>query len=245
MSTEALTVLLKTSQFADVNEQQDAQECWAHLLYKLARELLHTVVTELFGLQLQTTIKCREGSHGVRQVQDELMMGLHLEVPADGGGIESSLHKMLQPEELRGEDRYDCGCCNRRVDADKGTGLTGQPEILSLHLKRFHLDTTAPDGVAKLHARIAFPAALDITPYLSEETTAQVPLYHLAAVIVHDGTASFGHNYAYIRGIEVQWFEFSDERVRPIQASAASHAIPMPSTRLPHSHRAVPLRCRS
>ena len=38
--------------------------------------------------------------------------------------------------------------------------------------------------------------------------------YELKGVVLHYGTADFGHYFSYIKESDNQWIEFNDERVR-------------------------------
>ena len=50
--------------------------------------------------------------------------------------------------------------------------------------------------------------------------------YELYAVLVHQGSASFGHYYALIQDLaHGEWFEFNDSTVKPIKASELKRAV--------------------
>ena len=38
--------------------------------------------------------------------------------------------------------------------------------------------------------------------------------YRLKGIVIHYGSADFGHYYSYIKETDVKWIEFNDERVR-------------------------------
>eukprot|EP00310_Coccolithus_braarudii_P015546 CAMPEP_0183343100 /NCGR_PEP_ID=MMETSP0164_2-20130417/9077_1 /TAXON_ID=221442 /ORGANISM="Coccolithus pelagicus ssp braarudi, Strain PLY182g" /LENGTH=75 /DNA_ID=CAMNT_0025513851 /DNA_START=1 /DNA_END=225 /DNA_ORIENTATION=- len=51
-------------------------------------------------------------------------------------------------------------------------------------------------------------------------------MYELYAVLVHSGSAGWGHYYALIKDLEKSdWNEFNDSVVRPIKASELSKAF--------------------
>jgi len=38
--------------------------------------------------------------------------------------------------------------------------------------------------------------------------------YKLKGIVIHYGSADFGHYYSYIKETDTKWIEFNDERVR-------------------------------
>lgn len=97
-----------------------------------------------------------------------------------------------------------------QVDAEKSLRLRSLPPVLTLHLKRFIFDYGLGRRV-KLFDPVAFPAVLDMGPFLHVEggpdckPEGQGPagpdplLYDLYAVLVHYGSAMGGHYFAYIK----------------------------------------------
>ena len=51
--------------------------------------------------------------------------------------LDESLRLFLQPEDLVGDDRYDCSACGTRRDATRQIVLTRIPPVLNLQLLRF------------------------------------------------------------------------------------------------------------
>jgi len=50
--------------------------------------------------------------------------------------------------------------------------------------------------------------------------------YELYAVLVHQGSASFGHYYALLQDVDKgEWFEFNDATVKPIKPSELRRAV--------------------
>ena len=51
-------------------------------------------------------------------------------------------------------------------------------------------------------------------------------MYELYAVLIHQGSASFGHYYALIQDLsKSEWFEFNDSVVKPIKPSELKRAV--------------------
>lgn len=89
--------------------------------------------------------------------------------------------------------------------------------MLILHLQRivFNLDTLMNE---KINSRVEFPMELQLKRYLVDERDAH---YRLAGVVVHYGTAEFGHYFSYIDSERdgptssgLRWLEFNDHKVK-------------------------------
>ena len=66
----------------------------------------------------------------------------------------------------------------------------------------------------KLSSRLEFPHSLNLTPY-TREGLANQPLktpsdYKLKGVVVHKGTAQYGHYYSLINIKPEKWLKFND-----------------------------------
>jgi len=118
-------------------------------------------------------------------------------------------------------------------DARKGVRFLDLPPVLQLHLKRFEYDFQR-DCQIKINDRYEFPEDLDLSPFLPQPppTAAGSPLsaptdarYMLHSVLVHSGSASGGHYYAFVRpdpqGRPQEWLKFDDERVTREKAERA------------------------
>ena len=77
-----------------------------------------------------------------------------------------------------------------------------QPEIVTLHVKRF---MQTHNGFQKLSTFVEFPAILDITPFLSETSDEQEKgyKYKLYGIVSHSGGLNSGHYVAYVRNRRV------------------------------------------
>eukprot|EP00029_Vermamoeba_vermiformis_P006913 TRINITY_DN2841_c0_g1_i1.p1 TRINITY_DN2841_c0_g1~~TRINITY_DN2841_c0_g1_i1.p1 ORF type:complete len:996 (-),score=268.10 TRINITY_DN2841_c0_g1_i1:6-2993(-) len=101
-----------------------------------------------------------------------------------------------------------------------------QPEILTLHIKRF---MQTHNGFQKISTFVEFPAILDLTPYLSETCDEQEKKYKykLYGIVSHSGGLNSGHYVAYVRNrrvnetledaINAGWHYFSDTQFHELR----------------------------
>ena len=158
----------------------------------------------------------------------------------------------IQPETLDENNQYFCAKCNKMCKAHKGLKFASFPYILSLQLKRFDFDYTTMSRI-KLSNRVTFPEVLNVRKYLESERTSQQqhnteinePIdkiikidedeskednelfnYELFSIMIHSGSATGGHYYAYIKCFETnQWYNFNDERVSKLDRQDISKAF--------------------
>ncbi len=129
--------------------------------------------------------------------------------------IEESFRKFIHGEEI---SDYQCDFCNKKTDVVKSCYMAETPNYLVLHLQRmcFNYDKFENE---KVNSRWEFPEDLNIYNYSIdhqkgvEEAEGEFS-YKLKGIVLHYGTADFGHYFGYIKIGEEQWLEFNDERVR-------------------------------
>lgn len=68
----------------------------------------------------------------------------------------------------------------------------------------------------KINDKFTYPEELDLSPFLHEKSSQRDNcVYTLHSIVVHQGTASFGHYFAYIRcSLDNNWILFNDEVVK-------------------------------
>lgn len=107
--------------------------------------------------------------------------------------------------------------------AHKGLKFESFPYIISLQLKRFDFDYRTLSRF-KIGSTVSFPEVLNVKKYLDSdknvvenENQDSMYDYELFSIMIHSGSASGGHYYAYIKSFETnQWYNFNDERVNKI-----------------------------
>ena len=138
--------------------------------------------------------------------------------------VASALAELLKPEEMSGDCQYHCEACARKVDAMRGVELRELPRVLTLQLKRFGYDVRTGQRF-KVNTPFPFETIIDMRPFVAAAVggggARPAPLlYELYGVLVHAGSANFGHYYAILKDFESsEWFEFNDSRVEPVKES--------------------------
>jgi len=151
--------------------------------------------------------------------------------------LETCLHSFCTGDDLSQGNQYRCDKCKKKVDAVKHISIAHLPEVLTIHIKRFHHTATSS---YKLSQTVHFKETLDMQPYLhrdhplapgSSEMTAAtgevkannsgIPPpstgYDLFAVIRHSGSVSGGHYVCYAKNhVTGKWYCHDDEDTSPV-----------------------------
>ncbi|GMT31637.1 hypothetical protein PFISCL1PPCAC_22934, partial [Pristionchus fissidentatus] len=126
--------------------------------------------------------------------------------------LEDCFSAFFTPDRLMGDDMYSCDKCSKLRNGLKTYRITKLPEVLVVHLKRFHHDQLA--GGSKVNTRVTFPlSGLDLSRWATE--AAGEAEYELCALVCHEGAnADSGHYVAIARNeIDGNWYEFDDSTV--------------------------------
>ena len=120
-----------------------------------------------------------------------------------------------------------CDHCKEKTVRDIQNRITQLPPILVILLKRFSYDIYKSRSVSlfgnrnKITDFVSFPIeGLDMSPY---SIGCSSTLYDLICVCNHQGSADFGHYYAYCRSAHQgseRWYEYNDDFVQEIQPSS-------------------------
>jgi ubiquitin carboxyl-terminal hydrolase 7 len=79
------------------------------------------------------------------------------------------------------------------------------------------------DTLEKINDRFEFPHSIDLSPFLAQSLREiRSNVYDLFGVLVHAGSVSGGHYYAFLRtSLDPQWFEFNDTSVTRVTEEVA------------------------
>ena len=87
----------------------------------------------------------------------------------------SALRAALKPEQLVGDEQYECEKCKGKRDAERGVGLRVLPPILVLHLKRFASSIERDRkgrcrlNLVKLNTPLHFDMTLDMSQFVAQD----------------------------------------------------------------------------
>jgi hypothetical protein len=182
---------------APLDEQQDAQEFGLRLINEVDASILTTstpssCVSSSPDVASRPAIavpgdafrgvlgNCVDRTSG--RVVAEPFYGLSLPIPPSAVTLEQCLRAFFKGDE------------------NHTSQVLSLPNSLIVDLKRFTFDQKRHQ-VVKLSQRVAFPKSLDISEYLNSSADSSVSnaIYDLSAVIVHFGSADFGHYLTYVR----------------------------------------------
>ena len=164
-----------------------------------------TIFHDLFGLVLRSRVVCSRCRHtsDTFEVQYTWIIGVR-----NHTDIRQSLQQFVCRETLSGENLYRCIKCKQLVQAIKRYTLHKASKILLINLKRFEFGKNSH----KLSHLVRYPEYLNVSPYMSEETSNDQCLnYRLYAVLVHVGSSMHsGHYFSYVRSPNNRWYKADD-----------------------------------
>eukprot|EP01132_Coremiostelium_polycephalum_P003569 gene3569-4447_t len=223
---------IKNFDGTDINlgHQMDAYEFFLILLDKLEEGLKDmpqkSILKESFGGVLTNQFLSKDCSHEYRR--EEPFCSISLEVKNKKSLLESFL-SFADKDYLVGDNKLNCEHCGTRVDATKRCLIDKLPNTLIIHLKRFEYDL---DNMRnnKVNDFCEFPMMLDMEPYTLENAEFKekgiIPpssnenyLYQLSGIVLHQGTADYGHYISLVKDSYGNWFELNDTTVRPYDPS--------------------------
>ena len=195
----------------EVAMQQDVQEFSRVLIENLERKLkgtdLEESIANLFKGTAKRYIYCPQVNY--RTEKEETFYDISLDINFQT--LQESIESLIQPEKL--DDKYDTGDEKMgKQDAEMGLEFVNLPPVLFLHLKRFQYDKYY--RITKVNKKFEFPKELNLEKLLNNEEEKKSAIYELTGVLVHSGSVSSGHYYAYLRTTaEDKWFQFNDSTV--------------------------------
>jgi len=197
-----------------LDELQEACLRRAKKNVKINKQLQYTsVIYNIWGGKLRSQVHCK--TCGRDSNTDDPILGVSL---ATSSSLQKSFQHYCIKEHLSGSERYFCENCNKKRDAYKQMSILRAPTILAVHLKRFEFSMTGNRIKKTQHVR--FDSELNITPFLTDPTSAQAH-YRLFSVLVHSGHSAYGgHYFSYVKspGSE-RWYCMNDSSVSPVNYS--------------------------
>ncbi|XP_054480742.1 ubl carboxyl-terminal hydrolase 18 isoform X2 [Anoplopoma fimbria] len=200
--------------------QHDADEVFLAILNLLQQQMddkpLALEIQNLYKISMETHLQCLECASV--QTLTSYMLSLPLHVKEDHDSLEGCMTSFFGYQELRGINCCFCAKCGQKTPSKKGVKLLSLPHILCVHLKRFR---NCGGYTRKLDCRVTFPEIFDFSETVKEAFPSDFAQndckYTLHAVVVHSGTATFGHYTAYVCDrVNQRWFYADDSHVEPV-----------------------------
>lgn len=150
--------------------QQDAEECWTQLIYSLSQGLtgasLHkqvpaSLVKELFGIELQNTLKCTESDESSTETETVFAMKCHISQEVN------HLHEGLK-HGLKGELEKTSPLLGRSALFIKESHITKLPVYLTVQFVRFFWKRES-NQKAKILRKVGYPLVLDVLDFCTDE----------------------------------------------------------------------------
>lgn len=142
-------------------------------------------------------------------------IGVTQQEPEPSVSLSDCLAFYFTEEKLEPEEAWLCPQCDSRQQGFAQLGLWFCPEILVIHLKRFHQNGGRH---SKLATRVEIPFQdLDLSGHLCQGASGSgSALYDLYAFCSHHGTGLQGGHYTACckNPVDEQWYLFDDARVR-------------------------------
>ncbi|XP_041935246.1 ubl carboxyl-terminal hydrolase 18 [Alosa sapidissima] len=203
------------------NVQHDADEVFLSILNLILQKMTDTQlkeeILELYKVKVEGHVVCSECTFDHKV--NSYMLSLPLPLQKGQNNLEDCIQTFFRQQELSGEDKCYCERCGEKQRSTQGFKLCSLPQILCIHLKRFRYEG---GFTQKLHCKVTFPDTLNFSSILDPDCISDVfkkddSPYSLYAVVVHSGTAMFGHYTAYIQPPgEQTWYYANDSRVRQV-----------------------------
>ncbi|XP_067928102.1 ubiquitin carboxyl-terminal hydrolase 36-like isoform X2 [Watersipora subatra] len=200
-------------------QQEDAHEFLRYVVDSMQKSCLFgtngldtysketTLVYQVFSGYLRSQVKCLRCMHASNTYDPFLDISVDIK---DVHSLEQALVKFVTPEKLDVENAYKCERCKVRVPAHKRFTVHRNPNVLTIHMKRFDMSRALG---SKISRHIRFPLEINIRPYMSSAQGG--PLYYvLYGVLVHSGfSCNSGHYYSYVKAPNGQWHCMNDSMV--------------------------------
>lgn len=198
----------------DGESDSDAAQRW----FSYFRSHDDSVVTDFFGGFMRSTTVC--GSCSKRSLSFSPVWDLSLSMQAGSRNtVQDMIAHFMRVETLDNASSFHCDKCKQKRTGKKQSLLVNWPKVLVLQLMRF-----THSGARNSH-QVEFPARLEseAIPMPSQglvQGAVQPSGYTLSGVVLHKGTANFGHYTAMVKPIGSRtWYNCDDSFVTQINES--------------------------
>ena len=206
----------------DTSMQQDIQEFENELIDNLERKLKNTELADNISMLFCGKQKDYIRGLNVDFHHETTQTYSSLSLTVKGyNNLYESLNYEIEPDELVGENQYKTDEFGVQ-DVLMGTEYLSFPPVLRIYLRRFERDYALNRNI-KINSKFGYPETIDLTKYMSSDLERNKSnIYELHGVLVHSGTITSGHYYAFLRpSIEDKWYKFDDSNVSEVQKEEA------------------------
>ena len=199
-----------------INIQMDAQEFLARFIEKIEDSIKNTnqkyLFNNIFGGSTLQQVKCTNPDCGNISERRDNIHFLSLDIK-NAKSVKECLDNFIKEEKI--ED-YHCEKCDKKITNIKKVLINNIPNILIIHLQRisFSYETF---NMVKINSQIKFDKVLNIKEYTVDKKNKDDSIYYeyeLQGIIIHSGTAQYGHYYSIISNEEKgglgNWLKFND-----------------------------------
>ncbi|MBN3320880.1 UBP18 hydrolase, partial [Atractosteus spatula] len=212
--------------------QHDADEVFLLILNLIQQQMSDTnlaqEIRDLYKTEVRQHLKCLSCNSMHDVPNKSYFVSFPLPVYENCQTVENCFQFFFRPQKLTDRNKCYCNYCGEKTTTEQASSsslvfkLISLPKVLVIHLKRFQCS----GSTQKLNCKVSFREILDFQKILHEDqhelnkgnysvllTCACFPqyMYELFAVIVHSGTAVFGHYTAYIKSPgEQTWYHADD-----------------------------------
>lgn len=194
--------------------QQDADEIF-HIILNLSQNQMPDVavaqeIRSLYEIKVETQVMCSKCKFLHRAPSS--LFSLPLAIRERENTLESCIDSFFKLQTLPDSEKVYCDQCEEKQPSTHEVKLVSLPQILCVHLKRFRND----DGYTrKIFNKVTFLETFSTDIFAAGKSENADEYYSLYAVVVHIGTAMFGHYTAFISSNQDQWCYADDSCVRP------------------------------
>lgn len=180
-----------------------------------------SMILDLFGGQLKSTLKCTECNNESITYDPFLDLSLPLPEGSRRATLNDCFNLFAQPEVLDGSDKPNCDVCKKKTKSTKRMQVQKFPKILVFHLKRF----SSTRFGQKLNMLVDFPAKLgDMSELAASVYISHGCNYKLFGVVDHEGSNNSGHYTAKCKNPKTnEWNNFNDRRVCKVDGTLVSN----------------------
>uniref|UniRef100_A0A8C5BIE3 USP domain-containing protein n=1 Tax=Gadus morhua TaxID=8049 RepID=A0A8C5BIE3_GADMO len=216
-------------QHIQLNVQHDADEVFLAVLNFIHQQMddkaLALEIQSLYRLSVELHHQCVECSSNQSLPGPSYLLSLPLHIRHQNNTLKDCLASFFELQELSGIDNCFCDQCKTRTPFKHGHRILSLPTILCVQLQRFCYSDSG--WMYKLNCSVEFQESLDFQDICSQDVFSkdfqknEGTKYSLFAVIVHSGTAMFGHYTAFVRATGgSDWFYANDSHVEPVSWEA-------------------------